>query len=145
MGYGQPPNADRNREIERLWLLGFSGGVIAQRMKPEYPEITRNMIIGVAHRLQLPQRPHTQRFDTTSGRKKKPKVVAPPPPPLPPPPQSAPPPRHLDLMAINDSTCRWPVTHDSPFLFCGAAVQQHSPYCGFHQSIARVGPPKVKA
>ncbi|AGF74004.1 GcrA cell cycle regulator [Bartonella australis AUST/NH1] len=46
--------------------------------------------------------------------------------------------RHLNLLQLNENTCRWPVGDPlSPdFHFCGADSGESSPYCAFHAKIA---------
>lgn len=43
-----------------------------------------------------------------------------------------------DILRLTSKTCRYPVTDDKPFLFCGAPRQNHPgiPYCAFHARIA---------
>ena len=41
-----------------------------------------------------------------------------------------------------EGMCRWPVGSDSPFTFCGLAVDAGGPYCGQHSTMAfREAPP----
>lgn len=40
-----------------------------------------------------------------------------------------------DLMAIGPHDCRWP-SGDGPFMFCGEAVLEMSPYCPYHTTKA---------
>ncbi|WP_035463507.1 GcrA family cell cycle regulator, partial [Bartonella birtlesii] len=46
--------------------------------------------------------------------------------------------RHLNLLQLNENTCRWPVGDplSSDFHFCGADSDENSPYCAFHAKIA---------
>jgi hypothetical protein len=49
--------------------------------------------------------------------------------------QSGPP---LSIIEIRDGQCRYPVTEDHPFMFCGRKTQFESSYCPEHHSICRV-------
>ncbi|AQX28697.1 MULTISPECIES: GcrA family cell cycle regulator [unclassified Bartonella] len=46
--------------------------------------------------------------------------------------------RNLNLLQLNENTCRWPVGDplSSSFHFCGADSSESSPYCDFHAKIA---------
>ncbi|OPB32502.1 MULTISPECIES: GcrA family cell cycle regulator [unclassified Bartonella] len=46
--------------------------------------------------------------------------------------------RNLNLLQLNENTCRWPVGDplSSNFHFCGADSSESSPYCDFHAKIA---------
>lgn len=47
-------------------------------------------------------------------------------------------PRHIGLMELSDSTCKWPFG-DGPFTFCGCEVRGSGPYCVPHARIAGAG------
>lgn len=42
------------------------------------------------------------------------------------------------LADLGTNNCRWPVTEDSPFLFCGSAIAGQS-YCAVHEAEKRRG------
>lgn len=46
----------------------------------------------------------------------------------------------LPIQDLASSQCRWCVTADSPFLFCGQPTEQGMPYCSHHCGIAYVPP-----
>jgi GcrA cell cycle regulator len=46
-------------------------------------------------------------------------------------------PRNLSLVDLGQSDCRYPVTHDSPFLFCGHLKIEGESYCGPHLALSR--------
>jgi len=50
----------------------------------------------------------------------------------------APPFDHFEIIDLTDTTCRWPVTADAPFLFCGRVKPNDEaiPYCGECSMIA---------
>lgn len=37
------------------------------------------------------------------------------------------------LLDLNKRDCRWPMTDDKPFLFCGEAIVEGSSYCACHR------------
>jgi hypothetical protein len=51
-------------------------------------------------------------------------------------------PLNLTLMDLDPDSCRYIVTDDTPFLFCGAAIEPDRPYCSLHCGIAYVPPKK---
>lgn len=146
-----PEREDRLRE---LWSSGLSASAIASVMGDG---LTRNSIIGKAHRMDLAaRRPSGPRGQTWSREKRKltTKTVqrkqsftkkrtdwthAPKPPEMKPAKQK---PKGeawealervvpVSLLDLGAGQCKWPVTEDSPFLFCGAA-STHGPYCHHH-------------
>lgn len=40
------------------------------------------------------------------------------------------------LLDLDPSDCRWPVTADKPFLFCGAPKAEGSSYCACHRRLS---------
>lgn len=40
------------------------------------------------------------------------------------------------LLDLNPSDCRWPVTDDRPFLFCGEPKAPESSYCACHKRMS---------
>ncbi|RCL02918.1 MAG: GcrA cell cycle regulator [Candidatus Tokpelaia sp. JSC161] len=45
---------------------------------------------------------------------------------------------HITLLQLTESSCRWPLGDplNEDFHFCGAASEEGSPYCSYHSSIA---------
>ncbi len=41
-----------------------------------------------------------------------------------------------DIVALGKNQCKFPVTHDRPYKFCGAE-KTHGPYCKHHTELAR--------
>jgi GcrA cell cycle regulator len=140
---------ERVELLKKLWLEGLSGTDIAKVMGNGF---TRNGIIAKVHRLKLSGRRRSARTRTQSkpSQKRRPAATAASPR------ESAKPQaeevRHeayaephakelyipenqrLNLMQINEHTCKWPIgdplTDD--FYFCGQKAGEKSPYCEFH-------------
>lgn len=45
---------------------------------------------------------------------------------------------NLSITDLTTSQCRWPITADAPFLFCGDARKTGSSYCEAHHEVAVV-------
>jgi GcrA cell cycle regulator len=134
-----------------LWQDGLSASQIAEQLGG----ITRNAVIGKAHRLGLTGRP--------SPIKNRPMGIVRPKPPrrpraeqpaaaTPAPPRiavAAPPPKRIEnfqrpaetedgpgatILTLTDRTCKWPIgdPRDSDFHFCGRASAENLPYCAEH-------------
>jgi GcrA cell cycle regulator len=153
---------ERNSRIKELWISGLSGKQIAEQVG-----ITRNAVMGIIHRAGL------QRGDGVGGKavvfpKEKerelnqlriagfmPSEIAK---------KLAVKPQQvskklykirqehagkpISLLELTEWTCRFPVTDDVPFMFCGAAADNRfNPYCQAHDRIACRGsaPPLVPA
>jgi len=107
---------ERVDDLARLWSQGLSARQIADKLG----SITRNAVIGKAHRLNL------QRG-----------VEEPEPAPEPPPPMLADP-IFAPMPEAKGWMCRWPL--DDPGRFglhiCGKTTQPGRPYCAEHLTIA---------
>ena len=104
--------ADRVEQLTRLWAEGFSARQIAEKLGG----VTRNAVIGKAHRLNLQR-----------GTEPAEPVPEPPPPPVYEP--------ILEPMPeVKSWMCRWPI--DEPGRFglhiCGKTAQPGRPYCAEH-------------
>lgn len=130
---------------------GMSFGLIEKKMSG----VTRNALIGKAHRLGL-SRNKKAPTQAIAHRERRPRVVlraAPPVPhpnfsPVPVAPTPMPEPDVVDiaipaeqrrtLMQLTDDTCRWPVGDPGTpeFFFCGARPLGESPYCAAHRRMA---------
>ncbi len=143
---------ERVELLKRLWADGLSASQIAAELGGG---VTRNAVIGKVHRLSLsgrakqsgtphqrrpraPRQPRVQRTIVIGNTALK----------L----HRAPQPRRLpvledvvvpiplkaSILALNESTCRWPIgdPQDEDFSFCGHSPRDSSPYCEYHARVA---------
>jgi GcrA cell cycle regulator len=132
--------------LRALWAEGHSTAEIGRRMS-----VSKNAVVGKAHRLQLTARPSPIRRGTgaparrSAPRQPAPVLPAPEPPPAPlaehPQPAAAlravmPPPRN----AARTMPCCWPIGEPgSPsFRFCDEPAMSGKPYCEAHAQLAYV-------
>ncbi len=143
--------------LRALWTEGHSTAEIGRRLG-----VSKNAVVGKAHRLDLPARPSPIRRDgpsTAQPRRSVPRtvgstlpplssaqpavalshtMVAPRPRPLPVPPrvQPAPPPRPYGRLVA----CCWPIGEPGTreFHFCDAESVPGKPYCNEHAQLAYV-------
>ena len=101
--------------LAELWAQGLTASRIAAELR-----VTRNAVIGKAHRLGLSGRPSPIRH--------------------------AGPPK-LSLVALKERMCRWPVGHpgEADFHFCGDEALSNGPYCAEHHAWAYVRAKKNKS
>ena len=132
-------------ELRRLWDEGHVTAEIGRRLG-----VTKNAVVGKAHRLELPHRPSPIRrgerpaSEPAPRPKAAPSVLALPaaalqaapvlPPPPPPPIAAAPARRGLP------QPCCWPLGEPGRpgFRFCDAVADGGKPYCGEHRALAYV-------
>ncbi len=144
---------DRVATLERGWADGLSATLIARELNCG---VSRNAVVGKAHRLKLPSR-KTVTFAHRSGRLVKAKTPAPrvarpdkpipiaTPAPIPEVPLTL---EHkLHFMSAENHHCHWPLwDDDTPFaekFFCGTPgcdVNERRPYCLHHSRMA-IGAP----
>lgn len=111
-------------ELTRLWGEGLSTSEIGKRLG-----ISKNAVVGKAHRLSLPSRPSPIR--RIPGQPRKPsmprlrKVVP------------------VKVLQLSNHACRWPIGHpgEPDFRFCTERALVGKPYCAEHTALAYV---KVK-
>jgi GcrA cell cycle regulator len=143
-------------DLTRLWGEGLTTAEIGKRLG-----ISKNAVVGKAHRLHLPARPSP--IKRTGPR---PQVYRPSTPRQPSAPRAPSAPREprvatqaaqtsaaalralanqpsakrLPMMALSASTCRWPIGDpgDAEFHFCGERSLDGKPYCSSHAAIAYV-------
>lgn len=128
-------------ELKQLWEKGLTTGEIGKALG-----VTKNSVVGKAHRLGLNSRPspirrndeeeETVNVETAPVEKKKPVKKA------------APPKKEVEkkaekLFTVSDLTstsCRWPIgdPKDENFHFCGKEALPDKPYCAEHAAIAYV-------
>ena len=139
---------DRIVELTRLWNEGLSTAEIGKMLG-----ISKNAVVGKAHRLHLSSRPSPiRRLAMRPGqpvrlREARPAVVALD---LPMRSPSAPAPRpapvETRVLALSNQKCMWPVGHpgEQDFRFCGDRALVGKPYCAEHCAVAYVkAKPKV--
>lgn len=139
---------------ERIAQLkaGWEGGMTASQIAEQLGEgVTRNAVIGKAHRLGLEARPSPVKGgDEAEAAAPAPVVAVALAPPAPP--AAAPMPARAvakkplragkaaktSLLDLNEKVCKWPIGHpgDADFHFCGKASQAGFPYCTEHCLVA---------
>ncbi len=113
---------DRIAKLKKLWDRGLSASKIAS----ELGEVTRNAVIGKAHRLSLESRPSPVKSDGTKAAKPAPKA------------KSRVANDRINLLDLNERICKWPSGHpgDDDFQFCGKPSEAGVPYCVEHCQMA---------
>lgn len=98
---------ERVEKLRELWGQGMSASEIADLLG----DITRNAVIGKAHRLGLSGRPSPIKKKETKG---------------------------ATILSLTERMCKWPVGDPkSPdFHFCGKQALAGLPYCAEHAAIA---------
>lgn len=147
--------AEAIERLRALWAEGLSTAEIGRRM-----EISKNAVVGKAHRLNLAARPSPIRRDATPRPVPAARAVRPAaapiqrlaPPPAQPRPAAAPvavtssPPVVRNFTPtrprIGARSCCWPIGEPgtSAFRFCGAESMTGKPYCAEHAALAYVKP-----
>lgn len=134
---------ERVATLTSLWADKVPAAAIADRIGAP----TRNTVLGKVHRLGLsrPRLPaHPKALRRGRGRPRRAEPLGPPmdrPPvaPAPAPAAEPPPADAIDLLALTNETCRFPVSGDGPpYLFCGAPgadFANGAPYCRRHSRI----------
>ncbi len=132
---------------ERIAQLkaGWEGGMTASQIAEQLGEVTRNAVIGKAHRLGLESRPSPVKggeavaeAPATSAAPVAAPSAAPTAAPAPKP--AARPARgstkiaKTTLLDLNEKVCKWPIGHpgETDFHFCGKPSQASFPYCTEH-------------
>ncbi len=140
-------------DLTRMWSEGRPARLIAEALGA----ISKNAVIGKAHRLNLPARKETQEPSGTRprmqyayrGKQRKPRAskqlrtVIPieKPKPTPIDDRMIPLEQRKSLQELNPWHCRWPV-HDTDhpeFFFCGGIATEGKPYCPAHCERAFIG------
>ncbi len=149
---------ERIEALKRLWENGLTASQIAAELGQA---LSRNAVIGKAHRLGLKARPSpvksgesaavaSEAVDAAAVDSLSPPAAIAPAPPAPavarkpapaPAPRAIPPAKgggKTTLLDLSDKICKWPIGHpgEVDFHFCGKAVQAGFPYCGEHCAIA---------
>jgi len=124
---------ERIATVTRLWNEGLTTAEIGRAIG-----MSKNAVVGKAHRLQLPPRPSPIRQGKsasspkrmTNGRKPSPVAVVP----------QARPRAPAAPVTLGSASCKWPIGHpDEPsFHFCGERALLGKPYCLAHYRRAYV-------
>lgn len=106
--------AERVEQLAQLWNEGLSTAEIGRRLG-----ITKNAVVGKAHRLALAPRPSPLKIKPVEPRPQ-PRVV----------------------FEFSGPSCSWPHGHpgDADFHFCGKRPVEGKPYCSEHAALAYVRP-----
>ena len=104
--------------LKKYWSKGMSASQIAETLG----DVTRNAVIGKAHRLGLNARPSPVKAPVEKKpAPKQPKPVEPSP-------------KRIKLLNLTERMCKWPIGHpgEDDFHFCGAPSVAGQPYCEDH-------------
>lgn len=107
---------ERTKLLKKLWQSGKTTVEIGRMLG-----ISKNAVVGKAHRLGLPTRPSPIKTEKKEAIKEKPKKIG-----------------HVTLMDLKLSSCRWPIgdPKEDSFHFCGAQTTTGKPYCPEHCKVA---------
>jgi GcrA cell cycle regulator len=107
---------ERVAQLGKLWAEGLSTAEIGRRLG-----ITKNAVVGKAHRLQLAPRPSPLNSPPAPRR---------------------PAPTPIVQLDVAGPSCCWPIGHpgDKGFHFCGGRNIPGKPYCTEHAALAYVKP-----
>lgn len=110
---------DKITILQKLWEKGLSASQIATELGDG---VTRNAVIGKAHRLGLKSRPSPVK-EAPKNNKAPARSSAKP--------SKA---KHIGLLDLTDRMCKWPIGHpgEADFHFCGRPSNPGLPYCGEH-------------
>ena len=133
---------ERIESLKTMWEQGQTASQIAEALGG----VSRNAVIGKAHRLGLQARPSPvraeERGDTPAP------IATPEAASASPPPRAAPirkpvravaaKPAKTTLLDLSEKVCKWPIGHpgEPDFHFCGKPSATGFPYCGEHCLIA---------
>jgi GcrA cell cycle regulator len=128
-------------QLTQLWSEGHSASVIGKKLS-----VSKNAVVGKAHRLGLPARPSPIRKEARPQPVRRPPAPLPQPKPLLLEPAPSGPRREFMPSGFKpgpsprQSSCAWPLGDptDSGFRFCGEATVSGKPYCSAHCAVAYV-------
>lgn len=150
---------DRVATLEKLWKKGVSAAQIAETLGG----VTRNAVIGKAHRLGLSAAPKkgakakaaAPKPTGKSTAKAAPKTVSKKAAEVAETPANTPkakpksskkaddtPEEMITILTLTERMCKWPINHpgDDDFHFCGGKALPGQPYCGRHAAMAYQAP-----
>ena len=126
--------------LKKLWKKGLSASQIAE----ELGDVTRNAVIGKAHRLGLSSRPSPLKKAAKAAPEKKAKPAAKKKPAAKPKPKAVEKeePAVITILTLTERMCKWPLGHpgDDDFRFCGRKTVPGQPYCAYHAAMAYQAP-----
>lgn len=125
-------NDEMMEKLRMLWEKGLPASEIAKELGPD---VSRNAVIGKAHRLGLEARPSPVKAAADGAAAaaapgaEKPKAKAP---------AKVAKPQRTSLLELSDKVCKWPIGHpgEADFHFCGKASNPGYPYCAEHCAVA---------
>jgi GcrA cell cycle regulator len=119
-----PWTDERIAKLKELWEAGAPASAIAEALGEG---MSRNAVIGKAHRLGLTARPSPVKT-AQPAEAPAPRPAA----------RKAAPVQRTTLLDLNDRICKWPIGHpnEPDFHFCGKPVNPGFPYCPEHCAIA---------
>ena len=113
---------ERIAEITRLWDEGLTTAEIGKMVG-----VSKNSVVGKAHRLGLPARPSPiRRSNGNTAKVARPVAKAP-----------VKPMRQI-VLSTSGACCKWPFGHpgEADFHFCGSLALVNKPYCPEHYHMA---------
>lgn len=134
-----------DERIERLKTM-WSAGATASQIADELGGVSRNAVIGKAHRLGLQARPSPVKpgedkseVPVIAAVAEAPKARPATPVALRKPSRAVPAkPQRTTLLDLSEKVCKWPIGHpgEVDFHFCGKAANPGFPYCSEHCAVA---------
>lgn len=114
---------DRVEKLRELWDKGLSASQIAKELAEG---VTRNAVIGKAHRMGLASRPSPVKTDPAKKAQKQAERSAAP--------KKTATKGRVSLLELSETICKWPIGHpgEEDFHFCGKLSQPAFPYCADH-------------
>ncbi len=112
---------ERIKRLKSLWEKGLSASQIASDLGEG---VTRNAVIGKAHRMGLSSRPSPVKTEPAAPRKAPPTKKDP----------GKAAKKYVTLLDLTERMCKWPIGHpgDADFHFCGKPSVPAMPYCKEH-------------
>jgi hypothetical protein len=122
-------------QLRQLWTEGLSALLIAEALSERRAPVTKNMVVGKAHRLKLPGRPNPIKRKQQPTRKssepsRPPPVVA------------------VPVVLSQALRCCFPLGEARPWRFCDEPATEGRSYCTEHHALthqARRGPEREEA